>query len=66
MIKRRGKPGMMLIRQWDRVHLERHVRLGMQDNRVVWHFIAPGKPMQNGFDLPLNFHPKAIRASAGF
>ena len=20
-----------------------------QDNRVVWHFIAPGKPMQNGF-----------------
>ena len=20
-----------------------------QDNRIVWHFIAPGKPMQNGF-----------------
>ena len=20
-----------------------------QDNTVVWHFIAPGKPMQNGF-----------------
>jgi putative transposase len=20
-----------------------------QDNRVVWHFIAPGKPKQNGF-----------------
>ena len=27
------------------------LRLGAwtQDNRVVWHFIAPGKPMQNGF-----------------
>ena len=21
----------------------------VQDNRLVWHFIAPGKPMQNGF-----------------
>jgi transposase InsO family protein len=20
-----------------------------QDNKIVWHFIAPGKPMQNGF-----------------
>jgi putative transposase len=32
-----------------------------QDNRIVWHFIAPGKPMQNGFcrmrDEPLNESP---------
>jgi transposase InsO family protein len=20
-----------------------------EDNRIAWHFIAPGKPMQNGF-----------------
>ena len=21
----------------------------LEDNRIAWHFIAPGKPMQNGF-----------------
>ena len=35
--------------QWDRVHLERHVRLDAgQQGRLAFSF-APGKPMQNGF-----------------
>jgi transposase InsO family protein len=42
-IERRGKPG-----QWDRVHLERHARLGAgQPDRLAFH--RAGKPMQNGF-----------------
>ena len=38
------------VRQWDRVHLERHVRAWAQGQhgRLAFH-CATGKPMQNGF-----------------
>ena len=36
------------VRQRHRVHLERHPGLG-KGSRVEWHYIAPGKPMQNGY-----------------
>src|SRR5712692_5409187 len=37
--------------QWHRVHVERHPCLGTreQDHLALHRFIAPGKPMQNGF-----------------
>ena len=35
-------------RQWQRADLQRHPGLGRQA-RIEWHYIAPGKPMQNGF-----------------
>src|SRR4051794_31671088 len=34
--------------QRHRVHLQRHSDRS-EDNQIAWHFIAPGKPMQNGF-----------------
>jgi putative transposase len=40
-VVRRGKPGMI-------VSLDQDSHAWAQDNRIVWHFIAPGKPMQNG------------------
>ena len=41
------QPGDDRLRSRHRVHLERHARLD-GENQVAWHFIAPGKPMQNG------------------
>lgn len=35
-------------RQWHRLHLERHIGLA-GGAEIEWHYIAPGKPMQNGF-----------------
>jgi transposase InsO family protein len=37
------------VGQWDRVHLQRQARLGAGQPDRLWHFISPGKPMQNGF-----------------
>jgi transposase InsO family protein len=34
--------------QRHRVHLKRHPGWA-KDHRVEWHYIAPGKPMQNGY-----------------
>ena len=48
LIARRGKPGADRQRQRHRVHLERHPRTGPRRAGVDWHYIAPGKPMQNG------------------
>ena len=48
LIERRGKPG--LIASDNGTEFTSNAMLAWtQDNRVVWHFIAPGKPMQNGF-----------------
>jgi putative transposase len=32
------------------------------DNKVVWHFIAPGKPIQNGFCESFNGRMRMIRS----
>jgi hypothetical protein len=48
LIERRGKPGMIVSDNG--TEFTSSAMLGWaQDNRIVWHFIAPGKPMQNGF-----------------
>ena len=48
LIKRRGEPGM-IISDNGTEFTSNAMFAWAQDNRVVWHFIAPGKPMQNGF-----------------
>jgi len=48
LIERRGKPGMIVSDNG--TEFTSNVMFAWaQDNRVVWHLIAPGKPMQNGF-----------------
>ena len=48
LIKRRGKPGM-IVSDNGTEFTSNAMFAWAQDNRVVWHFITPGKPMQNGF-----------------
>src|SRR5690242_11952401 len=48
LIERRGKPKMIVSDNG--TEFTSNVMLGWaRDNKIVWHFIAPGKPMQNGF-----------------
>jgi putative transposase len=47
VIERRGKPGMIV--SGNRTVFTSNAMLALaQDNRVVWHSVAPGNPMQNG------------------
>ena len=48
LIERRGKPGM-IVSDNGTEFTSTAMLAWAQDNRIVWHFIAPGKPMQNGF-----------------
>jgi transposase InsO family protein len=48
LIERRGKPGMIVSD--DGTEFTSNAMLAFaRDNEIVWRFIAPGKPMQNGF-----------------
>jgi transposase InsO family protein len=48
MIERLGKPGMIMSDNG--TELTCNAMLAWcKDNKIDWHFIAPGKPMQNGF-----------------
>jgi putative transposase len=48
IIAQRGKPGMIVSDHG--TEFTSNVMLAWaQSHQVVWHFIAPGKPMQNGF-----------------
>ncbi len=48
LIKRRGKPGMIVSDNGTEFTCNAMLSWA-QDHQVSWHFIAPGKPMQNGF-----------------
>jgi putative transposase len=48
VIARRGKPGM-IVSDHGTEFTSNAMLAWTQDNQVNWHFIAPGKPMQNGF-----------------
>lgn len=48
LIERRGKPGM-IVSDNGTEFTSNAMLAWAQDNGIVWHFIAPGKPMQNGF-----------------
>lgn len=48
LIERRGKPDM-IVSDHGTEFTSNAMLAWAQENRVMWHFIAPGKPMQNGF-----------------
>jgi putative transposase len=48
LIGRRGKPGM-IVSDHGTEFTSNAILAWSQDHRVEWHYIAPGKPMQNGF-----------------
>jgi putative transposase len=53
LIEWRGKPGM--IDSDNGTEFTSNALLASaQDNAIEWHFIAPGKPMQNGFCASFN------------
>lgn len=48
LITRRGKPGM-IVSDHGIEFTSNAILAWSKDHRVEWHYIAPGKPMQNGF-----------------
>ena len=48
MIERRGTPGMIVSDNGTEFTCNAMLAW-CKDNKIDWHFIAPGKPMQNGF-----------------
>ena len=47
LIGRRGRPGI-IVSDNGTEFTSNAMLAWAQENRVTWHFIAPGKPMQNG------------------
>lgn len=48
LIKRRGKPGL-IVSDNGTEFTSNTVLTWAQEARIAWHFMAPSKPMQNGF-----------------
>ena len=48
LIDRRGKPGMIVSDNGTEFTCNAMLSWS-EDHQIAWHFIAPGKPMQNGF-----------------
>ena len=48
LIGRRGRPGM-IVSDHGTEFTSNAILAWSKDHRVEWHYIAPGKPMQNGF-----------------
>jgi putative transposase len=48
LIDRRGKPGMIVSDNGTEFTCNAMLTWS-EDNQIAWHFIAPGKPTQNGF-----------------
>ncbi|NVO29556.1 IS3 family transposase, partial [Donghicola sp. C2-DW-16] len=48
LIERRGKPGMIVSDNGTELTSNAILRW-CAENQIEWHYIAPGKPMQNGF-----------------
>ncbi len=48
LIEQRGKPGM-IVSDNGTEFTSNAILAGAEHHNIAWHFIAPGKPMQNGF-----------------
>jgi putative transposase len=48
LVQRRGKPGM-IVSDHGTEFTSNTMLAWSQEHQITWHFIAPGKPMQNGF-----------------
>ena len=53
LIALRGRP-LMVVSDNGTERTSRAIPQWQEDSRVEWHYIAPGKPMQNGFVESLN------------
>lgn len=53
LVARRGKPGMIVSDNGTEL-TSNAVLKWAQDHQIAWHYIAPGKPMQNGFAESFN------------
>jgi putative transposase len=53
LVQRRGKPGL-IVSDNGTEFTSNAMFSWVTDNNVAWHFIAPGKPMQNGFSESFN------------
>ena len=53
LIERRGKPGMIVSDHGTEFTCNA-ILAWAEQNRITWHFIASGKPMQNGFCASFN------------
>ena len=53
LINARGRP-LMIVSENGTELTSRTILQWQEDSRVEWHYIAPGKPMQNGFVESLN------------
>ena len=53
LIDRRGKPGMIVSDNGTELTSNAILRW-CSENYIEWHYIAPGKPMQNGFVESIN------------
>ena len=48
LIGRRGKPGM-IVSDHGTEFTSNAILAWSKDHRIEWHYIAPGKPMQNAY-----------------
>lgn len=48
LVERRGKPGMIVSDNGTEL-TSNAILAWSKDNKVEWHYIAPGRPMQNGY-----------------
>ena len=48
LVARRGRPGL-IVSDHGTEFTSNAIRAWSKDHRVEWHYIAPGKPMQNGY-----------------
>ncbi|MBS1304080.1 integrase core domain-containing protein, partial [Loktanella sp. SALINAS62] len=48
LIERRGKPGMIVSDNGTEL-TSNAILTFATEHKIEWHYIAPGKPMQNGF-----------------
>ncbi|KAB1112942.1 IS3 family transposase [Neorhizobium galegae] len=55
LIERRGKPGMIVSDNGTEL-TSNAILAWSKDHKVEWHYIAPGKPMQNGYVESFNGH----------
>lgn len=53
LIAKRGKPGMIVSDNGTEL-TSNAILIWSKDHRVDWHYIAPGKPMQNGYAESFN------------
>jgi putative transposase len=53
LIARRGKPGMIVSDNGTEL-TSNAILTWSQDHKIAWHYIAPGKPMQNGYAESFN------------